>query len=106
MQAWGAPPEEIATARARMEQNASCPDVESFGVYAENLPAVDAFVSVRTQWQYAGMAGQRMGLNYAGVSAWLDRFVRPRRRRALMADLQLMESAVLKADQDLRKKEE
>ncbi|SFB96741.1 Phage related hypothetical protein [Polaromonas sp. OV174] len=106
MQAWGAPPEELAKAREQMAKAEPVADAETFGVYAENIPVVNAFFSLRTQWQYAGMAGQRMGFNYAGVISWLALNFRPRRRRALMADLQLMESAVLAADHEQRKKEE
>lgn len=105
MRAYGAPPEAIASAQALAEA-APVPVQEGFGVYADNLAAVNSFAALRTQWQYAGQAGQRMGLNYAGVSAWIDRFIRPRHRRALMADLQLMESAVLLLDQEQREKEE
>lgn len=104
MQAYGAPPDAIAAAQALAE--ARPPAQEAFVVYADNQAAFDAFVTLRTQWQYAGMAGQRVGLDYAGVSAWLAVFVRPRRRRALMTDLLLMESAVLQADHEKREKEE
>lgn len=104
MQRMGAPPDAVARAQALAE--AAPPEEEAFGVYAENLPSVNAFTDLRTQWRHAGMHGQRMGLDYAGVSAWLDLFIRPRRRRALMADLMVMESAVLKADQEKREKEE
>lgn len=96
----------IAQARQQAEQSAPATSESDFGVYAENLPVVNAFVRLRTQWQYAGMAAQRVGLNYAGVISWVALNFRPRRRRALVADLQLMESAVLTADFEQRKKEE
>lgn len=106
MQAWHAPPEDIERMRTRIEAAATAPDEEAaFGVYAENLPIVHAFQAVRTQWQYAGMAGQRMGLNYHGVEAWIDRHIPRRRRRALSSYLQVMEHAVLQADHEQHEKE-
>lgn len=107
MEAYGASAAQIEAVRARIE--AASPATEStttFAVYAENLPVVLAFQALSTQWQYAGMAGRRMGLCYAGVSAWLDRFIHRRKRRALMHDLQVMERAVLEADQEQRDKKE
>ena len=106
MQAWGAPAEEVDRVRAQIASTAPAQQQESFGVYAENIPSVNAFVALRTQWQYAGMDGQRVGLNYAAATAWLTLHLRPRRRRAVMTDLQTMESAVLIADRELQKKEE
>lgn len=103
MSAFGAPPQAIAAAQALA--HAEPPEEEAFGIYADNVATVNAFTALRTQWQYAGMNGQRTGLSYAGVAAWLDVF-RPRQRRTLMADLQLMEAAVLQADQEKREKEE
>ena len=106
MQAWGAPAEDIDKVRAQIASAAPAPQQESFCVYAENIPSVNVFVQLRTQWQYAGMDGQRVGLNYAAATAWLALHLHPRRRRAVMADLQTMENAVLIADRELRKKEE
>lgn len=104
MQAYGAPLDAIAAAQALAE--AKPPAQEEFVVYADNVATFNAFVSLRTQWQYAGMAGQRVGLDYAGVSAWMALFIHQRRRRSLMSDLMLMESAVLQADHEKREKEE
>lgn len=108
MQAYGASATQIEAVRARIEAARASHQAEpaAFGVYADNLPVVAAFEALRTQWQYAGMAGQRMGLCYAGVNAWLDRFIHRRKRRALMHDLQVMERAVLVADQEQRDKKE
>lgn len=108
MEAYGASAAQIEAVRARIDaaRPADQADHSSFGVHADNLPVVQAFLAVSTQWQYAGMAGQRMGLCYAGVNAWLDRFIHRRKRRALMHDLQVMERAVLAADQEQRDKKE
>lgn len=109
MQAWNAPQEEIDQVRARIaerERAAPSPD-ECFPVYADNLPTVSAFLALRTQWVYAGVDGQRTGLNYAGVCAWIDKHVpSPRRRRPLMQGIQTMEHAVLVADYERKQQEE
>lgn len=108
MQAFDAPQEEIAQVRARIaerERAAPSPD-ECFGVYAENWPAVSAFLALRTQWVHAGMDGQRTGLNYASVCAWLAQHARRRRRRPLMQGIQTMEHAVLVADYERKQQEE
>ena len=42
------------------------PDV--FLVYPDNLPVIQLFMRVQTQWNISPM-GQRMGLNYPGVAA-------------------------------------
>ncbi len=108
MQAFDAPQAEIDAVRERIaerERAAPSPD-ECFHVHADNLPTVSAFLALRTQWQYAGMNGQRTGLNYAGVCAWLSQTTRPRRRRPLMQGIQTMEHAVLVADYERKQKEE
>ena len=40
-------------------------------LWPENLRAWECWLEVQTQWQYASMSGQRTGLNYAGVHAFL-----------------------------------
>lgn len=105
MQAWGAPPEEIEAVRAQLAAATSA--AAAFEIYADNLQIVGAFVALRTQWLYAGLDCQRVGLNYAGVCAWLDQHIpRPRRRRPLLRGIQTMEHAVLQADHERRDKEE
>lgn len=106
MEAMGAPPEDVEAVRAQVMAEAPPEAPEAFGVYADNLPTVSAFLALRTQWNYAGMVGQRTGFNYAGVSAWLQAHIKPRRRRALFNDLQVMEHAVLQADHEQRKNQE
>lgn len=109
MQAYGAPQKEIDQVRARIAERASTApgDGEAFPVYADNLQIVGAFLALRSQWVYAGVDGQRTGLNYAGVCAWIDKHVpRPRRRRPLMQGIQTMEHAVLVADYERKQQEE
>lgn len=62
------------------------------------------FLAVQTQWGYApgGMAAQRVGLNYAGVESGMRMSGKPRRAWPdLLADLQVMELAVLQADAEM-----
>lgn len=106
MDAWGAPQDEIDQVRTQLDQAAQPTSDEPFGVYAENWGPVMAFCALGARWQYAAMAGQRTGLDWAGVEAWIDRHVRRRRRRSLSTDLQTMERAVLHADREQREKEE
>ncbi|MDH0049629.1 DUF1799 domain-containing protein [Comamonas terrigena] len=81
------------------------PRQEGFGVYEENMPVVEAWIGVETQWLYAGMAGVQTGLNYAGVQAWLQIFIKPGERPAIMRGLQLMERAALDAMNERRQQE-
>lgn len=109
MRAFGAPPAEIErVAQALQSQRAereSEPRQEGFGVYEENMPVVEAWCGVETQWLYAGMAGVQTGLNYAGVQAWLQIFIKPGERQAIMRGLQLMERAALDAMHERRQQE-
>ena len=108
MEAWGASADDIDKVRARIDAAATAPPAEgeAFGVYAENLPVVAAFEALRTQWQYAGLAGQRTGLNYASVLSWLRERIRiPRQRRQVLAGIETMEKAVLAYDAEQRQKE-
>lgn len=100
----GATPDDIAAAQAQQTaaatQHASA---EVFLVWESNRASFEAFFfGLRTQWQYAGMQAQRTGLNYAGVHTYLQLSTPRRQWRGLFADVQLMESAVLGADQELK----
>jgi hypothetical protein len=68
-----------------------------FFLLPDNQRALTTWLALQTQWQYAGM-GSAVGLNYAGVQAYL-RMARldrpPRRARQLLADIQRMERATL-----------
>lgn len=58
--ALGAPAEVIEASEAAKEERA-------FLVLPENWDACRLFLSVQTQWRYAGMDGRCTGLDYAGV---------------------------------------
>ena len=106
MQALGASQHDIDQARTQLDQAAPAQGEATFGVYADNWATVMAFCALGPRWQYAGMAGQRTGFDWASVEAWIDRHARRRQRRALSNDLQTMERAALQADRELKEKEE
>lgn len=109
MRAFGAPQTDIDAVRARIDaQRQAARDdssTDSFPVWRDNWPVIEAFLAVQTQWVYAGMAGVRTGFGYAGVGEWIDRFVPRRKRKTIFAGLQVMEHAVLAADRELADKE-
>lgn len=105
MRAWGAPAEDIARVQAQIDsQAAAAPQVQPFPLWPENARPMAHFLALRTQWVYAGgMVPQRVGFAYQGVQAYLaDHVPRHRHRKALWADLQAMEIAVLQADAERR----
>ena len=106
MEAWGAPPEEIAAVHARIELDRAPKEQETFGVYADNMPVATAFIALHTQWVRVGMTAQRTGFDYSAVISWLSLFYPRKKQQQLMQDLQLMERAVLAADYELREQEE
>ena len=95
-----------AIAKAEAAANARHTKViEDFEVWADNWPTWEAFRRVETQWLYAGLHGQRTGLNYPGVEVALGLpRVRRRRAAALFEDITLIEHAVLAADYELAQK--
>lgn len=107
MRALGAPAQDIERVAHAIEQQraAAKQEPQAFGVYRDNWLIVQAWEALRTQWNFAGMAGVRTGLNYAGVIAWLDMFVHRRKRREVMEGLRLMEDAALRALAEIRDKE-
>lgn len=117
MRAMGAPARDIErVAQAIAEQRAAVErPPEEFGVYRENWATVQAWGAVETQWNwlpppvsFLGGAGMpvRTGLNYAGVTAWLELFMPVRKRRGVMQGLMLMERAGLAALNEIREQEE
>ncbi len=105
MQAWGAPPEEIEAVRANLAP--ARPEPEAFGVYADNWPTVTAFYALRTQWDRAGMDARRSCLPFDRARAWVETYIRPRRRwREVLHGLHVMEQATLQADHEQRETEE
>ena len=104
MEAFGATAQELDAAReaAQGTEEAS----PSFGIYAENVPTVQAFLALTGTWQYAGMHGQRTGMDWKSVEAWIDRHIRRRRRRkGISSGVMVMQHAVLQADAETRQKE-
>lgn len=76
------------------------PEVEDvFEVHEDCWESVMFFLRVQTQWVFRGMDAARSGLNNAAVEATMRMAgVKRACQNALLADLQLMELAVLKAD--------
>ncbi len=63
----------------------------------ENRAPLDAWLQLQTQWRVGGL-GTPIGLDYAGIEAWMrvtGRAGNPRRARRLLQDLQLMERVTL-----------
>lgn len=106
MRAFGAPAAEIErmeqVLHARKADKATDEQPELFGVWADNLPAIEAWCGVQTQWRTAGMEGVMTGLDYTGVSAWLELFVKRGDRKNIMQAIQVMEHAALAAMTELR----
>lgn len=107
MRAMGAPAEDIErVAQAIKQQRESAKqEPQAFGVHEDNWLIVRAFETLRTQWNFAGMEGERTGLNYAGVIAWLDMYVHRRKRRDVMGGLMVMEDSALRAFKEIRDEE-
>lgn len=84
---------------ARGEQTV-CDDCYMPWIWPENEAPIRAWLSIRTQWVYAGM-GQRVGLSYAGVEA--DLRLCGFDVAAVWPDLKVMESETLNIDALKRK---
>ncbi|WP_280189070.1 DUF1799 domain-containing protein [Delftia sp. PS-11] len=115
MQAMGAPAQDIERVAAAIEAQRAILEKppETFGVWAENWDVVMAWLDVQTQWRIVpvpmGLDGSKLvhvGLDYAGVAAWLDLFAQQRKRREIMAGLQMMERAALSALHEIRQQQE
>ncbi|SHL10118.1 Phage related hypothetical protein [Nitrosospira sp. Nsp11] len=93
----GAPPEVIEEAQRKAN-----PEEEVCWVYEENWNSVLFFFALETQWNIGGMGGY-IGLNYTAVeSAMRLNEISRQDRKALFADVRIMELAALPA---LNKKE-
>ncbi|WP_157991424.1 DUF1799 domain-containing protein [Caldimonas tepidiphila] len=67
-----------------------------FHLWPENVEPWRLWGEVQTQWRRAGLDRAPVGLDYAGVLAWLQgRGIRGRRLRRRMQELQVMERAAL-----------
>ena len=94
---------DIEAAFAVRDAGQPAPDAapESLEIWPENEPAVTAFQALETQWRYHPTAGTHTGLIWSSV----DRIVRDlgfKKRRAVRADVRLMELAAL---DEMRKQE-
>ena len=71
-----------------------------FWLWPENIPLWNAWHSLQSQWRSAGADGQRTGLDYAAVTAWLQahgwHHRRTRSLRHALAALGAMEAAALR----------
>lgn len=92
------------------------PEVLDFEVYEDCWESVQFFLKVQTQWIYRtsgkplGLStlvfSERAGLNNSAVESTMRMEMVPRRKQsALLADLRLMELAVLEADVEMAKNE-
>lgn len=66
---------------------------DEFGIWPENLPAVQVFIALGTQWR-VGMSGAT-GLDYSVLPAVFDIHGITDRKKAF-SDLQIMENEALK----------
>lgn len=109
MRAFRAPPEEIERVQQAMQARkaalAGDDAANVFGVWADNVAIVDAWVGIETQWRTAGMTGVMTGLDYSAVTNWLQLFVKQSERKEIMRGLQTMERAALAAMAELRAQE-
>lgn len=81
MEAWGVPAERI--------QRREC-----FGVYEENLEALNFFMRLQTQWVVSPM-GERVGLNYGSIEP-CARMLATEMTPELFEKVQIMEVTALK----------
>lgn len=110
MRAFGAPGAEIErmeqALQARKSEKAAESSPDLFGVWADNLPVIEAWSGVETQWRTAGITGVKTGLDYSAVIDWLELFVgRVGDRKNIMQGIQVMERAALAAMAELREQE-
>lgn len=87
------PTEEEASAFGLTLEEASGPPVE---VWPDNMPSVQVFLDLATQWSRAGMAGVRCGLNYAAIPPVFSiRGIPKKHWPGIFDDIRVMEDAVL-----------
>lgn len=87
------PTEEEASRFGLTVEEASGPPVD---VWPDNMPSVEVFADLMTQWRRAGMAGVRAGLDYAVLPAvFAIRGIPKKQQPELFDDIRVMENAVL-----------
>lgn len=106
MRQWGADDDDIEALKADRRQQTE--DEAACHVHPDCWDSVMLFLWVQTQWIWAGGglgSARRMGLNRAGVEAELRMRAIPLLRwPELLADLQVIELAVLEADAERAEK--
>lgn len=99
--------ESAAAFGMRVEQS-SLPDEQVFHLFPESLPSWLLWTTLQTQWRTAGMEGERTGLDYAGVEAYMRAMgYGPGKRRSMrraLADVQAMEVAAMNAWSEVRRR--
>lgn len=84
-----------------LEQPPASAAVPVFSLWPECLPVWLVWLALQTQWRYAGMGGAPIGLDYAGVTAWLQAHGyghgRARNLRETLGYISAMERAALTA---------
>lgn len=72
-------------------------DGPPFEVWPDNMPSVEAFLDMATQWRRAGMAGVRSGLDYSVLPAiFAIRNIPKKQQPTIFDDIRVMEDAVLR----------
>lgn len=104
----GVSEEDIKAMLDQQASNAAAQSGQDFEIYDDNWDSWLFYLAVQTQWVYvSGMCVQRIGLNYMGVESAARMSAKPRSTwPALLADLQVIELAVLEADAEMAEKEE
>lgn len=80
---------EAFASRARPEEEHACE------IWPENWPALEAFLSLSTQWRASPRTGAALGLDYAAAESVM-RLLEVKDRRAVFEDLRVMERAALR----------
>jgi len=73
----------------------AAPAPQMLEIWPENLPAVQVFLQMRTQWVLGGMSGRR-GLCYESLPVVMRYAgIKKRQRAAAFAGVRIMEQAVM-----------
>jgi len=71
-------------------------DDDDFAIWPENWQTVRVFISLSRCWRHDGMSGQFLGIPRVDIESALAMFnIRPTKKRALLDNLLMMESAAL-----------
>lgn len=67
---------------------------EDFELFAENEQAFEVFTACATQWRYAGMSGQALGLDYPALQSVMQ-MLEVDNQSAVFQQVRLIESGAL-----------